>query len=358
MLILESGLTRPEGLAFSPDGQALLAHGNNFVQVWPRWLDKPPRKPVAIPRDLERCALTPDAQRVYVYMSGNSRTSMLSVTARKTRATIIPEGGPAWFHFDTGGGFVLSSHGDGQLTRFDYAPEHEEGFVRRWSVERHSALQPGRPIYLGSHFRFGTICATAGIFVAQEYRISTNDSVDGLVVRSIADGSVVYRKTIRRADAESLLEHAGLRLAVHPSGRYFAYPQGADVRLYPLARRVKIPKVLENADLPLPTRPISPPKRQKGKGARPAPKIAPKPPPVCNGVAFHPSGALLATVGNDGTVKLYDTATWQVVRTFAWGIGRLEAVCFTPDGTRAAAIGPGNKGRAAGGKVVVWDMDV
>jgi WD40 repeat protein len=69
------------------------------------------------------------------------------------------------------------------------------------------------------------------------------------------------------------------------------------------------------------------------------------------GLAFHPSGRFLATTSNDGTVKLYDTATWAVAGRFDWDIGRLRSVAFSPDGMLAAA--GGDKG-----KVVVWDVDL
>lgn len=67
-------------------------------------------------------------------------------------------------------------------------------------------------------------------------------------------------------------------------------------------------------------------------------------------VAFHPSGRLLAATSNDATVKLFDTQTWRVAKTFTWGVGRLRGVAFSPDGTRAAA-------GSDTGKVVVWDVD-
>jgi WD40 repeat protein len=68
-------------------------------------------------------------------------------------------------------------------------------------------------------------------------------------------------------------------------------------------------------------------------------------------IAFHPSGKYLAATSNDTTVKLYDTITWQVARSFAWDVGRLRSVAFSPDGA-LAAVG-GDKG-----KVVVWDVDL
>ena len=68
-------------------------------------------------------------------------------------------------------------------------------------------------------------------------------------------------------------------------------------------------------------------------------------------LAFHPSGRHLAATSNDRTVKLYDTATWQLEKTFTWDIGRMRSVAFSPDGTLAAA-------GSDSGKVVVWDVDV
>jgi WD40 repeat protein len=69
------------------------------------------------------------------------------------------------------------------------------------------------------------------------------------------------------------------------------------------------------------------------------------------GIAFHPSGKYLAATSNDKTVKLYDTTTWQVARTYTWEIGRMRSIAFSPDGTLAAA-------GSDSGKVVVWDVDL
>jgi WD40 repeat protein len=69
------------------------------------------------------------------------------------------------------------------------------------------------------------------------------------------------------------------------------------------------------------------------------------------GLAFHPSGRFLAATSNDTTVKLYDTTTWQLATSFAWQIGRLRCVAFSPDGCRAA-VGS-DKGR-----ILIWDVDL
>jgi WD40 repeat protein len=67
-------------------------------------------------------------------------------------------------------------------------------------------------------------------------------------------------------------------------------------------------------------------------------------------VAYHPGGRLLAATSNDETVKLYDTKSWKVAKTFTWEAGKLRSVAFSPDGTRAAVGGDA-------GRVVVWDVD-
>lgn len=67
--------------------------------------------------------------------------------------------------------------------------------------------------------------------------------------------------------------------------------------------------------------------------------------------AFHPTQPVLAAIQyQQAQVKFLDTATGKVIRKFQWKLGELRAVCFSPDGTLAAA-------GAANGKIVVWDVD-
>lgn len=65
--------------------------------------------------------------------------------------------------------------------------------------------------------------------------------------------------------------------------------------------------------------------------------------------AFAPNGTLL-TVSKEGSVRVWDAATFECVRTYDWEIGPLRAVAVSADGARAAAAG--NSGR-----VVLWDLD-
>jgi hypothetical protein len=71
-------------------------------------------------------------------------------------------------------------------------------------------------------------------------------------------------------------------------------------------------------------------------------------PGTVQGVAFSPDGRLLASGGNDGTVRLWDPATGEHERTLTGHTGTVQGVAFSPDG-RLLASG-GNDGT-----VHLWD---
>jgi WD40 repeat protein len=66
--------------------------------------------------------------------------------------------------------------------------------------------------------------------------------------------------------------------------------------------------------------------------------------------AFAAGGRLFATVGDDGLLKLWDAAHWQVMREYDWGCGPLTCLAFTADGT-AGVCG------TADGRLVQFDVD-
>ncbi len=68
------------------------------------------------------------------------------------------------------------------------------------------------------------------------------------------------------------------------------------------------------------------------------------------GAAFTHDGRYLGTVSNEETVKLWDTSGWRLAREYAWQIGGLKSLAFSPDGMLAAAGGDKKK-------IVVWDLD-
>jgi WD40 repeat protein len=69
------------------------------------------------------------------------------------------------------------------------------------------------------------------------------------------------------------------------------------------------------------------------------------------GLNFHPSGRYLAATSNDTTVKLYDTESWTVAKTYSWNVGKLRSVAFSPGGLLAAA-------GSDTGRIVIWDVDL
>jgi WD40 repeat protein/serine/threonine protein kinase len=66
-------------------------------------------------------------------------------------------------------------------------------------------------------------------------------------------------------------------------------------------------------------------------------------------VAFSPDGRLLASGGQDWTVRLWDAATGQLVRTLRGHIEQVHSVSFSPDGQRLASA-------SGDSSVKIWDV--
>ena len=65
-------------------------------------------------------------------------------------------------------------------------------------------------------------------------------------------------------------------------------------------------------------------------------------------LAFSPDGTRIASGSDDHTVKLWDAASGNLVRTFDGHSGPVAAVAFSPDGTRIAS-------GASNVAIEVWD---
>src|SRR5439155_1634633 len=57
-------------------------------------------------------------------------------------------------------------------------------------------------------------------------------------------------------------------------------------------------------------------------------------------LAFSPNSRFLATVGNDGNVRLFGLASGKELRTFDTGRVFAQSLVFSPDGKQLAAAGP------------------
>jgi WD40 repeat protein len=65
--------------------------------------------------------------------------------------------------------------------------------------------------------------------------------------------------------------------------------------------------------------------------------------------AFSPDGKMLATTGKEGSVRLWETATWKVIRRWEEPAGPIWSLTFSPDG-RTLALGTN------GSTLLLWDV--
>jgi WD40 repeat protein len=64
---------------------------------------------------------------------------------------------------------------------------------------------------------------------------------------------------------------------------------------------------------------------------------------------FSPDDSYLAAVSKDAVVHMWDTSSWRERTSYAWEIGPLKSIAWSPDGMRMAA-------GSERGKIVLWDV--
>jgi WD40 repeat protein len=133
-------------------------------------------------------------------------------------------------------------------------------------------------------------------------------SPDGLLLLHAERHRVVVREAAtgeerRRFEVDfTLLDRA----ALSPDGRVLAFPNGRNLSLWQLD----------------PPRQIA---RHQSPGRT-----------EYHSVAFHPSGEFFASANGDGTVDYWDARTGAHRQAFGWKVGKLNDVVFDPTGDRAA----------------------
>ena len=76
-----------------------------------------------------------------------------------------------------------------------------------------------------------------------------------------------------------------------------------------------------------------------------------------NSVAYSPDGKTLASAGGDKTIKLWNVATGQLLRTLQGHSGGISSVSFAPDGKTLASAGHYTGAGGSDNAVRVWDVE-
>ena len=304
MLVLKpfAGGVRIDELAFAPDGGMIAAPAEGHgVMLWTAFTNGAKAELVALPNTGAcRVAFTPDGKYL---LAGNDELHAIEL---KTRAAMrYPLHRWATLHFAPSldgsrvvVGETVPSHSP--RVRFTRWPIPPSGMSSpEWSSTSECNLHTG-PTFLDSK-RF----ITTGWWPSKGVR---------LTVRSAASGEIASERTD--------LPDAPDKVVLSPDGAFLACQTRGFVHVQPV----------------------------DGPFHR-EPQVRNDTKKHFTGIAYHPSGKYLAATSNDKTVKLYDTTTWALARTFTWNSGRMRSICFSPDGTLAAAGGDT-------GKVVVWDVDL
>lgn len=311
-----SGVWYPSDLAFSPDGTWLAAPmGDRGVNLW-RTDDSAAPTTVPLPlRVAMRLAFAPDSDCLYA-----GEIELCSLRLSDMQATLLPFAEPYPVHFAglPGGRLLVAERPQRTEKRLRCITSHGSG-EPLWTESGVGGFY-SQPLVMRGADRFILVewvgDSERETRVGRNVELGAQVIVGGLrfVLRCAITGRVLGQSPHLTAEP--------VACALSPSDEYVAWTTRHFIHVHP---------PLDSGN------PLATIQNDSGRWF--------------TALAFHPSGHYLAATSNDATVKLYDTATWQVAKTYTWDVGRLRSVAFSPDGTRAA-VGSDT------GKVVVWDVDL
>jgi WD40 repeat protein len=308
MIVLHGAREKIRWLRFSPDGRSLVAPCPLGVQLWHLPGGGPPTTIRGFP-GVTSARFTPDGAKLLLC---GRLAAVVDVSSRElTQVPLELPDRPVDCELSPDGRVLVAAQrprpDPGQAHSLNALPDAASILFCRPLAEPGSSLWSsgisghvvGPPLFLAGGDRFVTL------EWGHDRRFVTRESSTGAVVSE--------RWTPYLGPFENPV--------LSPDGRLIACRQGGQVAVHSLEALQAEPLTFGNDN-----------------------------PKEFTGLAFHPSGRRLAVSSNDGTVKLYDTANWELAGAFDWGIGRLRSVAFSPDGMLAAAGGDQ-------GQVVLWDVD-